>query len=408
MLKNLIVPALAASFTFAPVASATPVTAPLTATQVLNQMNAVSLTDITTTSGGHVHGRTWAAGSVTGGEYGNQLEKAPASNYAGLTAGSVAYATEAWGSRNVTVNRGGVVTQGSLDGVIVNEGTNVVGGNVSGSTLNRASQVAGSVSNSIFNNGAVIGGSVTGSNINGGGYVGGAAANTNINGGGTVAGAVANTTINGGPFKGLAADFTTAGTAATSTNFGAVLGNLSNSLAQLKSTGSTVDISGNRATFTAVADAGGVAVFDLTAFDDSLFGLGEFQFNLNGASTVIMNSDVTSASIHANFLGGGAQKIGSQVIWNFHDATSLAIGSQFGGAVLATGALVTNTADIEGGLFARALDLRAQVHVQPFTGNVDFLSPVPEPSVVAMIMAGLAVFGVSGLRRRQEKFTRNP
>jgi choice-of-anchor A domain-containing protein len=138
-----------------------------------------------------------------------------------------------------------------------------------------------------------------------------------------------------------------------------------------------------------------------------VFGLGEFMFRLNGASTVIMNSDVATASIHANFLEGSAQKIGSQVIWNFHDATSLAIGSQFGGAVLATNALVTNTADIEGGLFARELDLRAQVHVQPFTGNVDFLSPVPEPSVVAMIMAGLAVLGVGGLHRRQEKFSRD-
>jgi len=407
--RSLIVSALSVAFASAPLAPAlaAPATAPLTATQVLNQMNAVSLTDIATTSGGKVHGRTWAAGSVTGGEYGNQLGSAPASDYAGLTAGSVSYATEAWGNRNVTVNRGGVVTQGSLNGVTVNEGINVVGGDVSGSTLNRASQVAGSVANSTFNGGAVIGGSVAGSNINGGAFVGGAAANTSINGGGTVAGAVANTTINGGAFQGLAADFATGKAAATSTDFGAVLGNLSNSLAQLKSTGSTVDISGNRATFTAVANAGGVAVFDLTGFDDSLFGLGEFMFNLNGASTVIMNSDVASASIHANFLEGSARKIGSQVIWNFHDATSLAIGSQFGGAVLATGALVTNTADIEGGLFANALDLRAQVHVQPFTGDVGFLSPVPEPSVVAMIMAGLAVFGLGGLRRRQdqEKFS---
>lgn len=378
------------SITFA-VAQAAPGTAPLTATQVLNQMNAVSLTDIKATPAGHVHGRTWAAGSVTGGEYGNQLEKAPASGYAGLTAGNISWSTDAAGNHaNVTVNRGGVVSSGSLQGVIVNEGTNVVAGSVGNSTLNRASWVGGSVSNSTFNGGAWVGGSVAHSNINGGATIGGAVANSNINGSG---------------FGGMTAEMNTNKAAAASTDFGKVLTGLSGSLAQMKSTGSTVDISGTKATFTAVANAGGVAVFDLTGFDDKLFTLDEFAFNLNGASTVIMNSNVTTASIHANFLGGSAQQIGSKVIWNFHDATSLAIGTQFGGSVLATGALVTNTGDIEGGLFANALDLRAQVHVQPFTGNVGFLSPVPEPTMVAMIMAGLAVFGV-GRARRKECFTR--
>lgn len=398
---SLIAAVLSAAFV-TPVATAAE---PLTATQVLNQMNAVSLTNITATSGGHVHGRTWAAGSVTGGEYGNQLGKAPASDYAGLTAASVKGATDAWGNTSrVTVNRGGVVTSGSLNGVTVNEGTNVVGGDVANSTLNRASQVAGSAANSTFNDGATIGGSLANSSVNGGAWVGGSASNSNINGGATVVGAVANTNTNGGAFKGLTADFATASTAATSTDFAGVLGGLSNTLAQLKSTGSTVDISGSKATFTAQLDGDGVAVFDLTGIDDTLFALNEFQFNLNGASTVIMNTDVTGASIHANFLGGSAQGIGSQVIWNFYDATNLTIATQFGGAVLATDALVTNTRDIEGGLFARALDLQAQVHVQPFTGNVDALSPVPEPSIVAMIMAGLALLGVRGLRRREEGF----
>ncbi|WP_338770985.1 collagen-binding domain-containing protein [Massilia sp. METH4] len=385
-------------------AQAAPASAPLTATQVLNQMNAVSLTNVTASSSGHVHGRTWAAGTVSGGEYGNQLEKAPASAYAGLTAGSVTAAKDAWGNTNrVTVNRGGLVAQGSIDGVTVNEGTNVVGGNVANSTLNRASQVAGSVSNTTFNGGAIVGGSLGNSNVNGGAYVGGSAANSNINGGATIMGAVANTNANGGAFRGLTADFATPAAAATSTDFGAVLNGLSDSLSLLKSTGSTVDISGSKATFNAQADAGGVAVFDLTGIDETLFALNEFQFNLNGASTVIMNTDVTTAAIHANFLGGSAQGIGGRVVWNFYDATSVAINTQFGGAVLATDALVTNTRDIEGGLFARELNLQAQVHVQPFTGNVDMLSPVPEPSAVAMIMAGLAVFGVGGMRRRREE-----
>jgi choice-of-anchor A domain-containing protein len=405
MLRPTIAAVLSATFA---IANAAP--APLTATQVLNQMNAVSLTDITATSGGHVHGRTWAAGSVTGGEYGNQLGNAPASAYAGLTAGSVNAAKDAWGNTSrVTVNRGGVVTSGSINGVNVNEGTNVVGGDVANSTLNRASQVAGSASGSTFNGGATIGGSLANSSVNGGASVGGSASNSTINGGATIAGAVSNTNTNGGAFKGLTADFTTASAAATSTDFGKTLNNLSNSLSKLESTGSKVDFSGSKATFNAKADASGVAVFDLTGIDEQLFSSGEFDFRLNGATTVIMNTDIKTTSINANFLGGGARNVGSQVIWNFYDATSLTIGAQFGGAVLATDALVTNTADIEGGLFARALDLRAQVHVQPFTGDVGFLplSPVPEPSMVAMIAAGLAIFGAGRVRRRESCFTRD-
>jgi choice-of-anchor A domain-containing protein len=366
-------------------AHAAPAATPLTATQVLNQMNAVSLTNITANSSGHVHGRTWAAGSVTGGEYGNNLGNAPASNYAGVTASSIG---------NAKVNRGGVVTSGSLNGVTVNEGANVVGGDVANSTLNRTSYIAGSLSGSTLNSGGYVGGSVAHSNINGAATIGGSVANSNVN-------------SNGQAFGGMTADMAAGSAAATSTDFGTVLTGLSKSLSTMKSAGSTVDISGNRATFTAQADASGVAVFDLTAIDEQLFGLGEFMFDLNGASTVIMNTDVSTASIHANFLEGSAQAIGSQVIWNFYKATSLSIDTQFGGSVLATGALVTNTRDIEGGLFANALDLRAQVHVQPFTGNVDLLSPVPEPSMVAMIIAGLALFGGAGHVRRRECFKRD-
>ncbi|MBB3223639.1 choice-of-anchor A family protein [Pseudoduganella umbonata] len=370
MLRLTIAAILSAAFAIAHAAPA-----PLTATQVLNQMNAVSLTDITARPGGHVHGRTWAAGTVTDGQYGNQLGAAPKSDYAGLTAGSVVGSKNQWGQGNLMVNQGGAVINGSASNLLVNDGSSVINGNVSGTTFNGAAYVAGNVVDSRLDRGGLVTGTVT------------------------------NSPINGGTLAGMTAGMATANAAATSTNFGGVLNNLSNSLSRLDSTGSTVKFDGSKATFSAVADATGVAVFDLTGIDDTLFAANEFDFKLNGATTVIMNTDIKSASIHANFLGGSARNVGSQVIWNFYDATSLTISSQFGGTVLATDALVTNTADIEGGLFANALDLRAQVHVQPFTGNVDSLSPVPEPTMVAMIMAGLAVFGV-GRARRRECFTR--
>ncbi|AVR99081.1 choice-of-anchor A family protein [Pseudoduganella armeniaca] len=314
--------------------------APLTATQVLNQLNVVSLNTIDSTS--HVDGRTWAGGSVNGGDYGQHLSQAPASAYAGLSVGGSA--------SNLHVNGGGAVVNGSLSNATINSGV------------------------------AVVKGGASSTNFNGAAYVAGAAAWNNYNGGLVTA-----------PTAAMQA----ADSAASSTNFKQVLTKLSTSLNGLAATGSTVDVSGNKAVFNAKAGANGVAVFDLETIDEGLFSVGEFEFHLNGASTMIFNTDVTSASINANFLGGAAQAIGGKAIWNFYNASSLTLGSQFGGAVLATGATLTNWQNIEGGVFVNQLVQRGEIHLQPFTGTI---SAVPEPAGVTLLLGGLAVLAA---RRRR-------
>lgn len=334
---------LSAAFSTAQAAAVTP----LTATQVLNQMNVVTKNTINSTS--HVDGRTYAGGSVSGGEYGGHISSAPASSYAGLTAGGAV--------SNVKVNGGGAV-------------------------------VAGSVSNSIVNSGGSV--------------VKGAASNSTFNGNATVAGGASNTNFNGAQTS--TAAMKAAEAAASSTNFNQVLANLSTSLSGLTATGSTVDVSGNKATFNAKAGANGVAVFDLSAIDESLFKLGEFQFNLNGASTVIFNTDIISATIGANFLGGAAQAIGSQAIWNFYKAENLTINNQFGGSVLAVNALLTNNQNIEGGVYVEDLVQKGEIHLQAFSGSLDFLDKpragVPEPGSIALVMTGLLALGCVRLRRK--------
>ena len=312
-------------------------TAPLTANQVLNQLNVVALDTIDSTS--HVDGRTWAGGSVNGGDYGQHLGSAPASAYAGLTAQGAA--------SNLHVNGGGAVVGGSLANATVNSGASVVKGSAS---------------------------------------------STNFNGPAYVAGATAWNNFNGGRVTDLTGAMQSADAAAGSTDFGKVLSGLSASLNRLADTGSTVAFNGNKAVFNAKADAGGVAVFDLDAIDEDLFRLGEFEFHLNGASTVIFNTDVKTASINANFLGGSAQAIGGKAIWNFSGATDLTLGSQFGGAVLATDATLTNWQNIEGGVFVQDLVQRGEIHLQAFTGNVPML-PVPEPMTVWLLLGGLVVLG---------------
>jgi choice-of-anchor A domain-containing protein len=193
----------------------------------------------------------------------------------------------------------------------------------------------------------------------------------------------------------------TAAMVSTSTNFGSVLTGLSSQLSHLASTGSTVTIDYGTATFNAVADANGVAVFDLTAVDTAVFGASQFQFNLNGATTLILNSDETSANISANFLGGSAQAIGAETLWNFYDATSLTINNQWGGSILAPSAAFSNHQNIEGGVFVNTLTQGGEIHLQPFSGQIPpgQIPPVPEPETYALLLVGLGFLGFISRRR---------
>lgn len=285
----------------------------LTARQVLNQFNLVVLGNATSSS--HVDGRSFIGGNLQGGTYVQHPSDTPASAYAGLTVQGNA--------GNVMVNNLGVVTGGGLSNSTVNSGPGAVFGNG-----NR-------------------------DNFNGPAYVKGTSSGSNFNGGRDASLAT------GSAVK-----------ASTSTNFGFVLTSLSRQLSHLTSTGSTVDLSGNKATFNAVANESGVAIFDLTRIDTAVFKAGEFKFNLNGATTLILNSDEKSATIAANFLGGSARAIGAKTLWNFYEATNLKIDNEWGGSILAPFAHFKNGNNIEGDVLVDSLDQRGEIHLQSFYGQL--------------------------------------
>jgi choice-of-anchor A domain-containing protein len=314
----------------------------LSAEEILQQFNVVVLDDATSTS--HVDGRAYVGGNLTGGTYVQHPADTPASAYAGLTVG------------------------GTASGVTVNSDGAVIEGNLSGSTIN-------SGSTAVF----------------------GTASNTNFNGPAYVATTGSGDNFNGGQNASLATG--TAATAATSTDFKSALTGLSSQLKNLASTGSYVTFVGTKAIFNAVL-LNGVAVFDLTSIDKLLFTMTEFEFNLNGATTVILNSDETTINISANFLGGSAQAIGAKTIWNFYDATDVDITSQFGGSIVAPLADFTNNNNIEGGVYVDTLHQYGEIHEQSFTGEIPS-TPVPEPST--MLLLGLGLTGLALVRSRRGK-----
>lgn len=313
----------------------------LTANQAFQQFNAVVLTDIDSSS--HLHGRTWAGGSITGGEYVHR--DLPASDYAGVTVlGSIS---------NARVLKEGAVIKGNLSNTSVNNGSTAVFGSANGGHLNGPAYVAGSISNINFN-----GGQIPAPN---------SVLQTNIS-------------------------------ASESTNFFNLLSTTSTYLSTLSNT-SSVSINGNKATFTATAGTDGLAVFNLSDLEaTSIFKLGEFDFALSSATTVIINAALTDIDIHANFLGGSAQKIAGNVIWNFYNAETVDLASQFGGNILAYKANLTNRADIEGSVFVEQLTQRGQIHQFAFTGDIP-VAAVPEPSSYAMLFAGLVLLGAVARRR---------
>ena len=129
-------------------------------------------------------------------------------------------------------------------------------------------------------------------------------------------------------------------------------------------------------------DACGVAVFDVPASVFSNSNVQQIELDPGSASTIVINVSGTSVNwTSGNMVSQFTSAFWrARVLWNFHQATSIAFGSHnMMGAVLAPLANVTTSANVDGSIAANSLTTSSEVHLPTFVGNPQCASPTPTP-----------------------------
>ncbi len=152
-----------------------------------------------------------------------------------------------------------------------------------------------------------------------------------------------------------------------------------------------------------VAPVDNLSVFNLSLTDlESGNPNITFTGDLSGPDTTIVINVTGGTSFDANASNvnfNPTTYVDEHVIWNFDGFTSLNF-RQWGGAVLAGDADITNGSPINGFLYADKFGGNGELHYYPFEGTLPSTS-APEPSTWAMLAAGFVGLGFVGLRRRQ-------
>ncbi len=277
-----------------------------------------------------------------------------------------------------------LIVRNNLNGTSEVDGSALIGGNVSGATNYSVQGVTASTGD-----GLAVGG-----NINSG-------ASVRINHGGNlrIGGSVLGTRIlnDGG------SQINDAGVSSLVSSAFAEVVALQASLGALTANG-TIDGGGNMNASPTDMNGSNVAVY---AFNISTIqGLGQLNLNFGAADTVVLNVTSNTGVINLvappNLIGGFSQNNSSRIIWNFLDATSIAVNNTFNGALLATDAdLQVLGGAINGSVVVNSVSaLNAEIRRFNYNGWLPENDPsiIPLPGAGAMGFAGVLALGA---RRRR-------
>ena len=336
------------------------------AMSLLNQYNLITSGNVISTS--EIDGNALIGGNVNGGMY--NMHSTSNAAVPSLTVG------------------------GDLKGTVQTKGKGLnIGGDVSGSlTINDGgdaymNSVSGWVQNNANGDGSTsVVGDISGSvNTNSG--------NTTFGGTNTgFAGANGSGSVSNQP---VSVPFDPAAAAANALN---TLGQFSNQLAGTDFN-SNYTITGGKVTFNATPNTDGLAVFNINDGESFFNSVNEFAFNIGSATSILFNvfdDALSEYDISVNFLANSAVDLADILLWNFTDADSLHITSQFGGSILALGTDVVTHGNIEGTLAAKTLNQNAEIHSQPS----GFVPPSAVPVPAAAFLFAPALLGFLGLRRK--------
>ena len=140
----------------------------------------------------------------------------------------------------------------------------------------------------------------------------------------------------------------------------------------------------------------GAGVYNISLDDLSKM---EFKFDLGEGETIVFNVSGTDLSLQKNWPGVD-YGLGQQVVWNFYEATAIAINSKLIGSVLAPYATLSGfSGSLEGSVYASAVNLtNGEIHLlQPDFGDPE-LPSVPVPAGFPLLLGGLG--SLAALRRK--------
>jgi choice-of-anchor A domain-containing protein len=371
---TLLVLTAAAALAGARVAAADPLPAAANAAEVnaglqaMRDYNLIVLKDLKSTS--EVQGRTFVGGNLSGGSS-NYLTKPGSQTGAALTVG-------------------GDVSGGAKN--IKNGGSLKVGGDLtSGANMNGGG-------------GVMVGGDAKGVNANGASvYAGGDVKNTNaqhIYYGGSVSGSNGVKHAGDHTADGLQDQIDAEAQALTDNLLGA-----SAYLAGLTPTDVlTYSANGQQAIFDPGAGAG-VAVFSLANLELALKNRSQLIFNAPTTyDAVIVNVAGSTVKLPSSINFNGPTGLGTRVIWNFWEATSVDLGSKsWYGSILAPNAYLKTNNFVEGTVVAREMYQNGAVRMGGFAAAMaieDIQTAVPEPATWLVMILGFGAVGAMLRRRR--------